>query len=69
MGDIAKHPLFGGTRTIADDCFDLMDRLIARMGVEAYCIWLSRQSPPLDERDADGILAALAGKLDEVQHE
>lgn len=67
MGDLSKvHPLHGGTRTVEDDCFELMERLIARLGVEAYARWLARQSPALDELPGVEIRAKLMARAEEV---
>jgi hypothetical protein len=54
-------PRFG----VAKECKDLMNELMDKMGVEAYCRWLARQSPPLDTLPAIEIRAALAARVEE----
>jgi len=52
-------------KTIEAECFELMNELTDKMGVEAYCRWLSRQSPALDTLPVVEIRAKLKGKEEE----
>ena len=52
-------------KTIEAECFELMNELTDKMGVEPYARWLSRQSPALDELPVVEIRAKLKGKEEE----